>query len=441
MEGTGRSRWPLWAAVVAFLAAAGGATFVFFGAPARRPFRDSRFITLGELGRELANDPGTYDLILDKLGNGRTGYGLVGTAEKLALKRLFAAADYEALDRHPVTTLQELKLGLGVLASQRAPSSADAGAEAAADSPPVREALGVPTGLPGPTGEPYLDSIGVGLLHGDHLDLEKSKRFKDSERFAAVLNRLTLNVPGQSPKYEVTVGDQAIGSLDALLQALAKAGNAVTVRDERFLANFGDLEWKGHSVATPLWVDTGRRLAGGEKLVLPVPHEQLTLSVRGALQMDATFYNSLDLTGEGDGGTLFRADVTGDQPWVGGRVFHVYAGEQALQVAHLMGALRRVADEKVRQRKLPLDGYFALGVCTMAPALAEQAVFGKTTAWPLTHDAALFDSDSEIDRLVRALPFDAGDKGPENERVLASVPWAEVKDVPLPWLRESLGRL
>jgi hypothetical protein len=126
---------------------------------------------------------------------------------------------------------------------------------------------------------------------------------------------------------------------------------------------------------------------------------------------------------------------------VGGRVFHLYLGEQALRVAHLMGELRRGANEKVRQRKLPLDGYFALGVCTLAPALAEQAVYGKTTAWPLTQDAALFDADSELDKLVRALPSDVGDKGPEKERVLASIPWADVRDVPLPWLRESLGRL
>jgi len=439
MEGSRKSRWPLWTALLALVLAAGAAVFVSLRAPSRRPFQDARFITLGELGRELANDPATYDLILDKLGNGRTGYGLVGTAEKLTLKRLFAAADYDALDRHPVTTLQELKLGLGVLAAQRTPATPDGGAEAPAA--PVKDALGVPTGLPGPTGEPYLDSIGLGLLHGDHLDVEKSKRFKDSERLAAVLNRLTLNVPGQPPQYEVTLGSESASTLHALLAALAKAGNTLTVRDERFLANFGDLEWKGHPVATPLWVDTGRALAGGEKLVLPVPHEQLTLSVRGPLQMDVTFYNSLDLAGDGDGGTLFRADVTGDQPWVGGRVFHLYEGEQAVRVAHWMGELRRAAAEKVRQRKLPLDGYFALGVCTLAPALAEQAVYGKTTAWPLTQDASLFDGDSELDKMVRALPSDVGDRGPENERVLASIPWANVKDVPLPWLRESLGRL
>src|SRR5262249_3407685 len=156
------------------------------------------------------------------------------------------------------------------------------------------------------------------------------------------------------------------------------------VRDERLAANFGDLERQGVPVATPLWVDTGRPLRSGVTLHLPVPHIQLVLRVRGPqVAADVTFYSSLDL-GDGNGGTLFRPDVTGDQPWVGGVLAREYHGAQAREAVRLMGLLRRLAAEKVVRDGLPLDGYFALGVCTLAPALVEQALTGETTVWPLT---------------------------------------------------------
>src|SRR6185369_12252868 len=116
-----------------------------------------------------------------------------------------------------------------------------------------------------------------------------------------------------------------------------------------------------------LWVET-RVYFNNQELVIPVPHIQVTLEIRGPrVNADASLYNSLDLDGSGDGGTRFRADVTLDQPWVGGLVAHRYEGAQAIEAVRVMGRLRRFADDKLRATPLPIDGYFALGVCTLAP--------------------------------------------------------------------------
>jgi hypothetical protein len=408
---------------VALVGVLGGAA-LFWGLGSRHPrtFRDAQFVTLGELGRELANDPKTYDAVLERLGGGHTADGLVSAATRLAMRKLFAAADYDALDALPQTSLEELKSGLALLASTRPPSAAER-------PTPLREPLGLPTSSPGPGGEPFVKDVGLGLFYGVRLDPQKALHFEDSERLAFVLNRLSL--PGD---HEVVVGDEKARNVDELARALVRQGNTLTVRDERFLANFGDLEWRGHPVATPLWVRVGERAQ-------PVPHAQLQLSVRGPIQADVTFYNSLDLTGEGGGGTLFRGDLARRQPWVGGRVFHVYEAEQAMDVVRWMAALRRGAWEKVAAGHIPLDGYFALGVCTLAPAVAEHAVLGHTTIWPLTQDRAMFNADTELDRLVRSLPADVEASTPEKARVLGAVPWEELKDVPFPTLRASLEHL
>ena len=96
----------------------------------------------------------------------------------------------------------------------------------------------------------------------------------------------------------------------------------------------------------------------------------------------------------------------------------------------------------MRQKALPLDGYFALGVCTLAPAVVERAVTGQMTVWPLTHDPALFDQDIELDVAVRGLPRDGrGAPPPSAERLAASLPWATLAEVPFDGLRAQLEEL
>ncbi|HEY4220475.1 MAG TPA: hypothetical protein VGO62_04015 [Myxococcota bacterium] len=412
-------------------AVASAAAFVAVAhAPRVDHAHDPRFVTLGELAHELANDEQSYALVVDKLGG---SVAPLGAVERALLMKLFRDRNYDALDAQPETELDTLRLGLDQLAKYRA-------AHPAQSAPPlpalVAEPLGLPSGKPGPRGEPFLDDVGHGFKHGDRIDADKAKRGADSDRFAMILESLALH--GGSVRYN----DSSYDDVTALVTALAHSGHTVTVLDQRLAANFGDLEHNGKFVATPLWVRTGR-IVNGSDLALPVPHAQLLLMVRGPqVNADVTLYPSLDLGGDGSGGTHFRSDVTGDQPWCGGIEAHRYVGDDALTAVRLMVALTRTVDARVRDRALPLDGYFALGVCTLAPAVIEQAILHRSTVWPLTHDPALFDGDSEIDKLVRALPHDGrGAPPPDDARLFGAVPWPTLDAVPFQQTRAQLRTL
>ncbi len=241
---------------------------------------------------------------------------------------------------------------------------------------------------------------------------------------------------------EADGGGRRATSAEQLYDLLAARGVSIEVRDERRWANFGDLVRRGKPVATPLWVATQHTL-DGEMVYLPVPHAQLSIVAKGpGLEAHVTFYPSLDLTGEGGGGLRFRADVTGDQPWCGLKVAHVYTGGEAREALRWMGLLRVAWDEKVYEQKLPLDGYFALGVCTLAPAVVERALTGRVTLWPLTHDPKYFQTDDPVDQLIAQLPSDTqGGRAPEEARLEGSIPFNTLHDVPLRKLREQLGKL
>jgi hypothetical protein len=396
----------------------------------RMPRGDPRWYTLSTLARELAGENQTYDLVIASLGGGANAFGLISDEHKAFLRLVFSQGRYELLDRQPQLTLKTLAQGLDVLASKRP-------APATKPLPEHRaEPLGLPTGKSGPTGEPYLKDIGLGMSWGDRLDKTKAARAADSQRLADVLEAVavgTLDVEGfDMARFPAS-----------FVETLTAQGHHVQVVDQRLAANFGDLERNGRPVATPLWVATGRQLADGEPLLLPVPHAQLVLLVRGPkVNADVTFYPSLDIAGDGSGGARFRADLTTDQAWTGGWIAHTYEKDQAVRALELMLTMRRALDDKVQQKALPLDGYFALGVCTLAPAVVEQALFDKTTLWPLTHDAKYFDSDSELDRLVRALPSDGrDDKAPDDARLSGSVPWRTLREVPFPLLAKQLEAL
>lgn len=395
-----------------------------------KPARDPRFVTLGQLAEELAHDPKSFDALVDKLG---TNVAFVDDAKKAVLKQLFAAANYEGLDRQPELSLDELRVGLDLLAEQR--KSTTTFAARATDV--KKEALGIPTNKSAPDGEPFLSDIGLGLKHGDRVHPEKRARFGDSERLAAVLEGLSLKT------MTIDEGDTLIDTPRALAVHLVKTGHTVFVLDQRLAANFGDLEKDGKQVATPLWVSTGKKLSDGSALALPVPHAQLLVSVRGPnVNADVTFYPALDLAGDGSGGIRFRADLTSDQDWCGFVEAHRYAGAQAIDAVHWMGELRRVVDERVRDKNLLLDGYFALGVCTLAPAFVEQALLGEVTLWPLTHDPALWDGATDVDAVVKKMPRDGrGAVIPTDTRLRKSVPWKSLADVPFPHTQRQLQAL
>lgn len=140
--------------------------------------RDARFLTLGQLARELATEKQTFEVVLAKLGAGPNSFGPLGEAQLSVMRRLFELGDYEALDAQPQLTLDALGSALGVLASRRGPVSFPL-------VPAVtHEALGLPTGKPALSGEPFVTELGLELKWGDRLDPQKAARGPDSIRRA-----------------------------------------------------------------------------------------------------------------------------------------------------------------------------------------------------------------------------------------------------------------
>ncbi len=393
----------------------------------QKPKPDPRWYTLGSLGRELSTEKQSFDAVLDKLG----GDFLLGDGQRLVMRTLFQHADWEALDQQPRADLATLEAGLKELAARR---------PLKLPLPPThhRVPLGAPTAK-ALTGEPYQKDLPLELKWGDTLDPAKAAHAGDSEWLAQKLEDVSM---GATASDDADGGAPSAASPEQLYDLLTARGVELKVVDERLWANFGDLVRRGKPVATPLWVATQHTL-DGQMVYLPVPHAQLAIEAKGpGLEAFVTFYPSLDLTGEGGGGLRFRADVTQDQLWCGHRVAHVYTGAQAREALRWMGLLRFAWDEKVFNEHLPLDGYYALGVCTLAPAVVERALTGRTTLWPLTQDPKYFKGDEPIDQLVSQLPSDStSGHAPEEARLVGSLPFTHLSEVTLTSLRSTLARL
>ncbi len=398
------------------------------------------FITLGQLARELSDTPGAFEAVLEQLGGGVTAVGALTDEQKAALLAAARSGDFDTLDREPRAGLDTLNLAIRGLAERRGPP---------APTPPppaiVRtrsEALGIPSGGETLTGEPFLAPMDFGLAHGDRLDPAQAATFSDAKRLADVLDRLSLNRP-DAPSFAVELGGAKHTTPEGLIGALAASGHTVVVEDQRALANFGDIESGGRAVATPLWVNSGRTLEDGTQASVPVPHAHLAIKVTGpVVNAEVNLFNGLDVAGNGGGGMSFRASATQNQPWVGGAVPNVYEGYKAIEATRLMGLIRRGVSDKIKDFRLALDGYYELGVCTLVPAVIEMALNDEVSIWPLTHDPRFFQSDSELDQIVRRLPVDGrGGEEPSLERLRGSIPWENVDDIPLPELRATAAQI
>jgi len=393
----------------------------------QQPKADPRWYTLGSLGREFATEKQSFDEVLDKLG----GQFVLPDSAKTAMLQAFKLGDWEALDQQPQLDLKTLGVGLEQLAAQR---------PLKLPTPPQKhsERLGAAE-KKALTGEPFQQQLPLELLYGDTLDPAKAKHAGESEWLAAKLEAVSMGAT-------LTDGDEAkevgASSAEQLYDLLVSKGITLEVSDERLFANFGDLIRRGKPVATPLWVATQHAL-DGNIVYLPVPHAQLSVHAVGReFEAFVTFYPSLDLAGTGDGGLRFRADVTQDQSWCGHRVAHVYTGAQAREALRWMGMLRLEWDAKVYDNKLPLDGYYVLGVCTLAPAVVERALTGTTTLWPLTHDPRYFQGSEPIDQLVAQLPSDThGGKPPEEARLVGSLPFTTQDEVTLVGFKQQVKKL
>ncbi|MHA7062160.1 hypothetical protein [Azospirillum argentinense] len=406
---------------------------------------------------ELARNPEFVEALYRRLGRDPKAGGILGPDEIKRLREMILGKDFEGLDRFPGLTVQGMGRSVRLAGAMLSRSSDDdlppdpATAEQTAEQTAkemakemVEEGLGIPAVGTPPAPDAYLRPLGFGLEAGDRVDPALAERYADGLRLAELLNRLSLNAPGGGERYRVVLVEgqtdgRRLDTPRALMEALARNGHDVEVRDSRYFANFGDLIYHGRDVLTPFWIDTRLPVPGTDRnLLVPVSHSQHELIVRGpVVNADLSFYFGID------GQAVFRPSVTRDQAWVMGRVAHRYRGEEAMEVIRLAGVIVRAYDViKRRHPELPFGGYYALGVCNDVNAMIELRMRGETTLFPLTLDPQFFTDTGEVGRLAASLPLDSRWRSAADpRRVLGSLPVDDLAALPLPSLREDLEKV
>ena len=248
---------------------------------------------------------------------------------------------------------------------------------------------------------PPSSALGDGLTIGDELDSKLAPLHDDSVKLAVLLNQ-------PSP--------------EKLLAELQASGHTVEIRDSRYFANFGNLRYKGRDVLTPLWIDTGLPIPGQKRnLLIPATRSQHEIFVNGP-----KYHAALSFFTGVDGKAIVRPINTKDQAWVLGHTAHVYRDRQAIEAMRMIGEL--------------IQAYAAsdsLNPISNAPnAIVEFKLNGKTTLYPLLFDKSYFANRAELLGIVNKLPND--ELSTDKARVLASLPVAELKQIPLANLRADL---
>ncbi|CAO3420831.1 hypothetical protein [Azospirillum argentinense] len=428
-------------------------------APSRADQRTDQapWLPVSQVMAELARNPEFVEALYRRLGRNPKAGGILGPDEIKRLREMILGKDFEGLDRFPGLTVQGMGRSVRLAGAMLSRSSDDdlppdpATAEQTAEQTAkemakemVEEGLGIPAVGPPPAPDAYLRPLGFGLEAGDRVDPALAERYADGLRLAELLNRLSLNAPGGGERYRVVLVEgqtdgRRLDTPRALMEALARNGHDVEVRDSRYFANFGDLIYHGRDVLTPFWIDTRLPVPGTDRnLLVPVSHSQHELIVRGpVVNADLSFYFGID------GQAVFRPSVTRDQAWVMGRVAHRYRGEEAMEVIRLAGVIVRAYDViKRRHPELPFGGYYALGVCNDVNAMIELRMRGETTLFPLTLDPQFFTDTGEVGRLAASLPLDSRWRSvADPRRVLGSLPVDDLAALPLPSLREDLEKV
>jgi hypothetical protein len=391
-------------------------------------------LSLAEVLTLLARDARSVEKVLDTLDADPAAGGFLSPEKRQRLLDALADGGKNLPEQFPVFTVAELNSlmrKVGELARAKEATGPPPATE------PVKEPLGIPTGKPPRKPLAALRELAPGLTRGFASDPERSKTHADSERLADVLNTLALNEPGRPPRFSIDLGKESVSWPAELTKALERTGHKLVVRDVRYFANFGNLQYKGREVATPLWLDTGIPVGEKHTLLVPATHSQHELVVTGpTVNAVVVYYFGTD------GQASFRPMPMKVQSWVGGRVAHTYEGEQVQEVVRLAGAFRRVIQDKHRRYPgLPFNGYYALGVCNDSTALIELALTRKATLYPLVRDVGLYAGTDEIDRLARLLPVDGGKEQPDRARVLGSLPVDDPARLSFPTLRADLAKL
>jgi hypothetical protein len=267
----------------------------------------------------------------------------------------------------------------------------------------------------------YVSELGEGVTRGDGPNPERAPHHAASQQLADMLNRMSLNGMDGAESLQAEFGGKSVATPQDLIAAIAQSGHQVMVADSRYFANFGHLHYKGKDVMMPFWVNSLIVVPGTNRpLLVPVSHAEYEWFIRGPkLNAEVSFYFGID------GKAEFRTMDQLDQAWVMNRHAHEYRGADALEVTRLAGKMvQAYTHEHEARPKLPFGGYYALGVCQDVVAAIELKLTGKTTLFPNTADAALFNDprDAEINALIHGIPKDRAGRPPQVERIFGSLP-------------------
>jgi hypothetical protein len=410
-------------------------------------------ILLSQMMRELSAQPGFTQGLLNEFDKGsKKGPALMTPALIDELRKRILGSDWQGLDRFPGWTMKRINPTVRIAGhfagkSKELESTSEVHPGTPATSAQVGEYLDLgpyalnqaqtisldePSKLPPFTTEGLVSAVGDGVVRGDGPN-DLAPEHAESQRLADVLNRLAANGLDGAQTATAKLGTNVVTTPQGLIEALASAGNTVTIDDARYFANFGHFHYRARGssgpaqdVVMPFWIDSGIVIphAHGRHLLVPASHAEYEWHIHGPLMnAEISYYFGID------GKSEWRTMDTLDQPWVLKRNAHEYTGEQALEVTRLAGMLTvAYMHEHARRPELPFGGYYALGVCQDGVSAIEHKLTGKVTLFPNTADDKLFDDprDAEVNAMIDAIPKDREGAAPTPDRVFGSLPVAPV---------------
>ena len=421
-----------------------------------------RTVLLAEMMRELSDKPGFTEGFIAQIDkSGKNGPAYLTPALVKRLRELILGKDWQRLNRFPGWTMREINPTVRVVGhiagkdpaleglSERHPGAAASAKETQSklkefidlgDYSLDKEgaiSLDVPSPLPGFSSKGLVTSLGDGVVRGDDANPAIAPLHAESQRLANAMNRLAMNgVAGSAPAV-VTISRESAKTPEQLVAALTESGHAVVVSDARYFANFGHFHYQDNDVMMPFWVNSEIVVPGTRRpLLVPVSHAEYEWSVRGPkINARISWYYGVN------GKAEFRVMDTLDQAWVLGRHAHEYRGADAIEVTRLVGLFTiAYAHQHIDRPGMPFGGYYGLGVCQDSIAAIEKKMTGKATLFPNTADARLFDDprDTEVNRLIAAIPKDRAGRLPDPERIFGSLPTDDLKAITIPGLSADL---
>ena len=411
-------------------------------------------VLLSGMMRELSAQPGLTESLVGQLEGsgqhaGKRGPALLTPRLLDELRKRILGKDWEGLDRFPGWTMRGLDptVRLADRVAGKNPqlegmSAVHPGAPPAPlTDPQMRSFLDLgpyplnktqilsldeASTLPGFTNQGSVTRITHDVVRGDGPN-DYAAEHAESQRLADVLNRLSVNTLSGAAPFTAALSGHMARSPEELVAALVASGHTVTVTDSRYFANFGHLHYKDQDVMMPFWINTqiavphtGGLLHRPRALLVPVSHAEYEWHIHGPrINAEISHYFGVD------GKAEWRTMDTLDQAWVLKREAHTYTGNQAIEVARLVGLITLAyMHQHARRPSLPFGGYYTLGVCQDPVSAVENKLTGRSTLFPNTADASLFDDprDAEVNALFAAIPKDRTGERPQPERVFGSLP-------------------